>query len=136
MRVDHTKVPHGKVVAQLVMDDACFVQQLVTLRYSRGVGVVCHRRDDVGVMSLWAVTTKRALYDGVRWSPGVQPWHKCPTAGSLTLQASTASLGWRLAVATCGAGVMRRADGAVGRQASVGASRVLAGLRLGMGLTL
>ena len=80
VRVDHTKVPYaGKVVAQLVMDAACFVQQLVTLRYSRGVGVVCHRRDDVGVMSLWAVTTKRALDDGVRLvARCVQPWHRCP----------------------------------------------------------
>lgn len=80
VRVDATSATRGgETLAQLDMGHACAVHELVTLRYNRGVGVVCHRADDVGVMSLWAVTTKRAADGAARLvARCLHPWHRCP----------------------------------------------------------
>ena len=80
VRVDETNGPmRADIVAHLEMDAACIVCELVTLRYGRGVGVACYRADDLGCMSLWAVSMVITM-DGSETlvAKCLHPWHRCP----------------------------------------------------------
>lgn len=72
--------PHTvTVVAHHSMPQDCVVQELVTLRYQKGVGVVCHKTDDIGVMALWSVSALRNDDGSMRLvAKCLQPWHRCP----------------------------------------------------------
>lgn len=67
------------VVARLELDTACAVRDLITLRYDRGVGVVCYRTEDVNRMSLWAATIQNTHNGSQKLNIRcLHTWHECP----------------------------------------------------------